>query len=88
MSVIADLGVSERENCLAPTGNRTLDLLAHSLGTILTMMSWLLKINMEREVKPHMFLSLALNGDEWSASCCGHFTFWRKIPQYTEWIGG
>jgi hypothetical protein len=41
------------------------------------MISWLLKIYEEGEMKL-LTLSLALNGSVWSASPYGHFTFGRK----------
>jgi hypothetical protein len=36
---------------------------------------------------PHAFLTLALDGDEWSASHPEHFTPKERAPS-THWIGG
>jgi hypothetical protein len=38
------------------------------------------------EVKPHAFLTSALDGGEWSASCPGRFIPWERAPA-TNWIG-
>jgi hypothetical protein len=39
------------------------------------------------DVQIHIFLTLALTGGEWSASCPGRFTP-RERASSTHWIGG
>jgi hypothetical protein len=46
-----------------------------------------MKTNGEVEIQLHEFLTLALDGGEWSASHPGHFTYREKAPD-THWIGG
>jgi hypothetical protein len=38
-------------------------------------------------VKFHAFLTLTLHGDEWSHSCCGHFTT-RENVSSAHMLGG
>jgi hypothetical protein len=46
-----------------------------------------MKTNWGVEAYLHAFLASVLDGDEWSASCHGHFTLGEKITG-THWIGG
>jgi hypothetical protein len=39
-----------------------------------------MKMYIGMEVKLHIFLTLALDGNEWPASCSGHFILGRLAP--------
>jgi hypothetical protein len=46
-----------------------------------------MKLYNRLQVYSHTFLTMALNGGEWSASCPGHFTITERDPS-THGIGG
>jgi hypothetical protein len=46
-----------------------------------------MKMYSKLEIYSHAFLTMALNGGEWSASCPGHFTI-RVRDRSIHWIGG
>jgi hypothetical protein len=50
------------------------------VAVVLVLKDHVMKMYMGVEVKLHVFLTSALDGSKWSASCLGHFTLGRMAP--------